>query len=98
MVRSVPAKRPRSGPPRARMSAVLIRRLRDTADDRDAVLAVGRAAFADPAGRDREVGEVRERARVRHLVGTDPDGCWIAEQDGHPVGAVLAMRREGVWL
>ncbi|WP_354639783.1 GNAT family N-acetyltransferase [Kitasatospora camelliae] len=84
---------------------MLIRRLRDTADDRDAVLAVGRTAFADPAGRERagvprggEQREVRERARVRHLVGTDPDGCWIAEQDGRPVGAVLAMRREGVWL
>src|SRR3954471_21250868 len=35
--------------------------------------------------------------RYRHLVGTDPDGAWVAEHEGEVVGAALALRREDVW-
>jgi len=35
---------------------------------------------------------------VRHLARTDPRGCWLAEaDDGSPVGAVVSLRREGLW-
>lgn len=29
---------------------------------------------------------------------TDPQGCWLAESGGRPVGSVLSLRREGVWI
>jgi GNAT superfamily N-acetyltransferase len=35
--------------------------------------------------------------RIRHLATTDPGGAWVAEVDGAPVGAALALRREGLW-
>ncbi len=34
---------------------------------------------------------------MRHLVETDPDGCWLAEHDGRVVGFGLAHRREDHW-
>ena len=34
--------------------------------------------------------------RIRHLLGTDPGGCWVAG-DGAPAGAALALVREGIW-
>ncbi|WP_037577202.1 GNAT family N-acetyltransferase [Phaeacidiphilus oryzae] len=40
----------------------------------------------------------RNDARLRHLVHTDPHGCWLAERDdGEPVGVALALRRESLW-
>jgi GNAT superfamily N-acetyltransferase len=35
--------------------------------------------------------------RFRRLVETDPGGAWLAAEDGRPVGAALAIVREGVW-
>jgi GNAT superfamily N-acetyltransferase len=36
--------------------------------------------------------------RLRHLLATDPGGCWIADgDDGEPAGVALALMREGVW-
>ena len=36
--------------------------------------------------------------RFRHLMGTDPGGCWVAvDDDDRPIGAALALVREGVW-
>jgi len=35
--------------------------------------------------------------RFRHVVETDPGGAWLAEEDGRPVGAGLAILREGLW-
>jgi GNAT superfamily N-acetyltransferase len=35
--------------------------------------------------------------RYEHLIGTDPGGAWVAEEDGEIVGAALAIDREGVW-
>ena len=38
------------------------------------------------------------RARVEHLLGTDPRGCWVAE-DGHGLlGAAVSMKRDLTWL
>jgi GNAT superfamily N-acetyltransferase len=39
----------------------------------------------------------RQHARIRHLLGTDPGGCWVAEHDGRVEGVALALVREGVW-
>jgi GNAT superfamily N-acetyltransferase len=36
--------------------------------------------------------------RTRHLVGTDPGGCWVAERDGEMVGVVVSFVREKMWL
>jgi len=35
--------------------------------------------------------------RTRHLVRTDPAGCWVAEDDHGLVGMVSSLRREVVW-
>ncbi|MDA0183534.1 GNAT family N-acetyltransferase [Solirubrobacter phytolaccae] len=35
--------------------------------------------------------------RYRNLATTDPDGAWVAEEDGEVVGVALALRREDVW-
>src|SRR5689334_12571904 len=35
--------------------------------------------------------------RYGHLVTTDADGCWVAEEEGEIVGCALALRREDVW-
>lgn len=85
------------------MESVIIRQLQDTPADAWAVQQVARAAFRDlfdiPAGEpDDDRRTVRQLARTRHLVRSDPGGCWIAEQDGEALGVALAMRREGLWL
>jgi GNAT superfamily N-acetyltransferase len=35
--------------------------------------------------------------RFRYVIETDPGGAWLAEEDGRPVGAALAIMREGLW-
>ena len=40
--------------------------------------------------------DVIER-RFRYVIETDPGGAWLAEEDGRPVGAGLAIMREGLW-
>jgi GNAT superfamily N-acetyltransferase len=35
--------------------------------------------------------------RLRHLVATDPDGCWVSEDARGLTGAGVALRREGLW-
>ncbi|GLW72990.1 hypothetical protein Kpho02_52890 [Kitasatospora phosalacinea] len=85
---------------------MIIRQLRDTAEDAEAVNRIARAAFRDldrrPPDEEQTAADVRRgirgAARTRHLAVTDPQGCWIAEQDGEPVGAALSLRREGVWV
>jgi len=39
----------------------------------------------------------RGRFRIAHLQSTDPEGAWVAEDDGEVVGVALALVREGVW-
>jgi GNAT superfamily N-acetyltransferase len=50
----------------------------------------------DPA-EDEPVRAARQHARIRHLLTTDPGGCWVAERDGRVVGVALALVREGIW-
>lgn len=38
------------------------------------------------------------RARIRHLVTTDPEGSFVAELDGRIVGIGLALRRGDLWF
>jgi GNAT superfamily N-acetyltransferase len=49
-----------------------------------------------PAPRD-ELRARRGRLRIGHLQRTDPDGAWVAEDDGKIVGLALALVREGLW-
>jgi len=37
-------------------------------------------------------------ARTRHVLGTDPRGCWVAEVDGELVGCSLSRVRELMWI
>jgi GNAT superfamily N-acetyltransferase len=49
------------------------------------------AGFADPA-------DAGWRARrIAHLAATDPQGAWVAEEDGLVRGVALALVRDGVW-
>jgi len=40
----------------------------------------------------------RGQSRVAHLLETDPEGAWVAQNaDGRVVGVALALLREGLW-
>lgn len=45
-----------------------------------------------------EVSRARGLARILRCQETDPDGSWLAEQDGQPVGLALALRRGQLWF
>ncbi|GAA1415052.1 hypothetical protein GCM10009639_68940 [Kitasatospora putterlickiae] len=81
---------------------MILRPVQDTAADAEVVQSLARAAFASlpdtPGATEPPPASVYQAARTRHLARTDPQGCWLAELDGEPVGAVLALRREGVWV
>ncbi|NJP65577.1 GNAT family N-acetyltransferase [Streptomyces spiramenti] len=58
----------------------------------------GPADHASTDEADSPVAAVRHRRATEHLVRTDPDGCWLAEDGtGRTVGAVRASLREGTW-
>lgn len=38
------------------------------------------------------------QARTRHLLSTDPGGCWVAEADGEVVGFATSLVRELMWI
>jgi len=42
-------------------------------------------------------GTRRGRARIAHLLDTDPGGSWVAADGGAVVGIALALRREDLW-
>ncbi len=78
------------------MDRMILRRVRDNRADAEAVRTVTAAAFGGDEWSERRT--VRFTRRVRHLAGTDPAGCWLAEDDaGDPVGVALASLREGLW-
>lgn len=67
-------------------------------DDAPRAAALGRTVFAE-AG-DPPITPAEERFQVRrhlHLMQTDPEGCWVAEEDGRLLGVGLGILREGVW-
>jgi GNAT superfamily N-acetyltransferase len=35
--------------------------------------------------------------RIGHLLAHDPDGAWVAEEDGRVAGVALALRRDRLW-
>ncbi|WP_269854305.1 GNAT family N-acetyltransferase [Streptomyces sp. RPT161] len=81
---------------------MLLRPVRDTAEDAEAVQAITAASFGDaralPGGDWPPERVVRFHARVRYFARTDPDGCWIAEDVvAGPVGVALALKREFLW-
>jgi GNAT superfamily N-acetyltransferase len=85
---------------------MLLRRVRDTEDDAEAVRQLADAAFADPhvAGSENAPAvrtpdlSAQRRDKIRHLVRTDPAGSWLAaDTAGEPVGAAQSLIREGTW-
>jgi ribosomal protein S18 acetylase RimI-like enzyme len=42
--------------------------------------------------------ERRRQDRTRHFLGTDPDGSWVAEDDGTVVGMSQSFVRENYWM
>jgi GNAT superfamily N-acetyltransferase len=78
------------------MTDVAIRPMREEdASDADRVCA--EVLYSTFPGEDEAVRAARQHARIRHLVATDPGGCWVAEHDGRVQGVGLALVREGVW-
>lgn len=63
-------------------------------DTADAAHSTNSPGSPDSAG----LAEQRWLSHTRHLAGTDPGGCWIAENaTAGPVGVALSARREGTW-
>jgi GNAT superfamily N-acetyltransferase len=56
-----------------------------------------RRSWPDPQLRPPERG-VHWAARARHLVSSDPGGCWVAERDDQLLGVVISFVREKLWL
>ena len=56
-----------------------------------------RRSWPDPQLRPPERGSIWVD-RVRHLVGTDPGGSWVAERDDELLGIVVSFVREKMWL
>lgn len=84
---------------------MILRQVRDSLADADTVREIADAAFVALGGATSEplppptpAMAAMHRARTRHLAATDPEGCWLAEEDGRAVGFALSMRREGVWI
>lgn len=69
---------------------------RQESDDLDGVTAVSAAAFGVDIGVDRH--RRRWEERVGHVLGTDPGGCFVAEQEGRIVGVAQALIRERLWV
>lgn len=62
-------------------------------------LDMARQRPADPRPEPRSEGaSKRWAAWARHIVGTDPGGCFVAEDGSGLIGAVSALRRETTWL
>jgi len=72
------------------------------AEDVDAAFALMVATFDDLSRRHHEdPGPPPDPAvatkRFHHLVGTDPDGAWVAEDESGLAGCAMATLREGIW-
>lgn len=85
------------------MSDLTLRAMRP--DDGDLVYDIVVDAFTAAASRAGDLPMTRDDVqreatglRVAHAVTHDPDGCLIAERDGAPVGAAMALVREDLWI
>jgi GNAT superfamily N-acetyltransferase len=83
---------------------VILRPVRDDAQDAEVVREIATAAFGAPRslygarGTNDPERAARQDDRTRHLARSDPGGCWVMEDEtAGPVGAVLSARREGTW-
>ncbi|MGF1431351.1 GNAT family N-acetyltransferase [Kitasatospora sp. LaBMicrA B282] len=81
---------------------MILRQIREGRGDAETVRLIAAEAFGalqpGPAHVPSEAEVILHEARTRHLAGTDPEGCWLAEEDGRAIGFALSMRREGVWV
>jgi GNAT superfamily N-acetyltransferase len=71
-------------------------------DDVEAVHDLAVATFEDLNQRRNEPAEPRRdpakaHIRYRRLIGSDPGGAWVAEDEEGLAGAALGLLREGVW-
>lgn len=63
----------------------------------DLMVRTRRAGWPEPERRS-ATASARWAAWARHLVRTDPGGCWVAEDDSGIIGAVAAIRRDTTWI
>jgi GNAT superfamily N-acetyltransferase len=56
------------------------------------------AQHALPVTRNTIQDERRRQDRTRHFLGTDPEGSWVAEDEGIVVGMSQSFVREGYWM
>jgi GNAT superfamily N-acetyltransferase len=78
------------------MRDVDIRPMREE-DAHDADRVCKDVLYPSAPGVDEPARAARQHARITHLVGTDPGGCWVAEHEGRVEGVALSLVREGVW-
>jgi GNAT superfamily N-acetyltransferase len=64
----------------------------------DSGLLAMRARFGLPVTGNSLQDERRRADRTRHLLRTDPDGAWVAEDDGAVIGVSQSFLREGYWV
>jgi GNAT superfamily N-acetyltransferase len=57
-----------------------------------------RAAYNLPYEERTPEGVAFMERRIEHLLSTDPDGSWVAEENGDVVGLAQALAREDVWV
>jgi ribosomal protein S18 acetylase RimI-like enzyme len=57
-----------------------------------------RAKYSLPLRTMTEADNLRLRKRMRHFLETDPEGSWVAEEDGVVVGLAQSFVREGYWV
>lgn len=70
-------------------------------EDVRAAYEISSFAFAESDAEvlDRSPEEVGQRlARYRSFLRYDPDGCFVADEDGRVVGVAVALLREGLWV
>jgi GNAT superfamily N-acetyltransferase len=63
----------------------------------DVDVRLHRAGWPEPSHRTEEKALVW-RTRIAHLVGSDPRGCWVAEDTDGLLGVAVSMKRDLTWL
>jgi len=67
------------------------------ATDVPAAAAVAGAALPVPPEFERPTDRAWRERRIAHLGATDPQGAWVAEDEGVVRGIALALVRDGIW-